>query len=79
MADRQDLAWVKGRPYEIFDTRRGDWGEISADGCDIPDPPAGLLDDDAYSAARRSPRVRAAQLLGTRRPDLLPRINSLEV
>ena len=34
---------------------------------------AGLTDAEATSPARRSPQVRAAQRLGSRRPDLLPK------
>lgn len=55
------------------------WGAVSPNGAAIPDPPAGLSDTDAASPARRSPKVRAAQKLGTRRPDLLPPVNALEV
>lgn len=56
-----------------------DWGALSPHGCAVPDPPAGLRLADATSPARRSPRVRAAQAIGSRRPDLLPRVNALDV
>lgn len=48
-------------------------GEFSANGVPAPTPPAGLPEVEADSPARRSPQVRAAQRLGSRRPDLLPR------
>ena len=48
-------------------------GTISPDGVPIPAAPAGLPDVEATSPARRSPQVRAAQRLDSRRPDLLPR------
>jgi len=49
------------------------WATISPNGVTPPDPPRGLPDVEALSPARRSPQVRAAQRLGTRRPDLQPR------
>jgi hypothetical protein len=49
------------------------WADISPEGVPAPDAPRGLSDTEAASPARRSPQVRAAQRLGTRRPDLLPR------
>lgn len=58
---------------------RPDWADVPDHGTDYPDPPAGLRDADAASPARRSPRVRKAQHLGSRRPDLLPPVNALEV
>jgi hypothetical protein len=48
-------------------------GTTSPNGVPIPAAPAGLAEVDAASPARRSPQVRAAQRLGTKRPDLLPR------
>lgn len=48
-------------------------GTTSANGVPIPPAPAGLPDVEADSPARRSPQVRAAQRLGSKRPDLLPR------
>jgi hypothetical protein len=47
--------------------------EPSPDGVPAPEPPAGLPDYEALSPARRSPQVRAAQRLGSRRPDRLPK------
>ena len=55
------------------------WGAVSPNGAPIPKPPAGLTERDATSPARRSPRVRHAQRIGSRRPDLLPRINAQDV
>lgn len=51
-------------------------GEFSPNGVPAPMPPAGLKEDEADSPARRSPQVRAAQRIGSRRPDLLPRQSS---
>lgn len=48
-------------------------GEFSANGVPVPTPPAGLAEVEADSPARRSAQVRAAQRIGSRRPDLLPR------
>lgn len=48
-------------------------GTMSANGVPIPPAPAGLPDVEATSPARRSPQVRAAQRIGSKRPDLLPR------
>lgn len=48
-------------------------GESSANGVPIPEAPAGLMEVEADSPARRSPQVRAAQRINSRRPDLLPR------
>lgn len=48
-------------------------GTISPNGVPIPVAPSGLSDVDATSPARRSPQVRAAQRIGSKRPDLLPR------
>jgi hypothetical protein len=45
----------------------------SPDGVPAPEPPAGLPDYEALSPARRSPQVRAAQRLSSRRPDRLPK------
>ena len=47
--------------------------EPSPDGVPAPEPPAGLPDYEALSPARRSPQVRTAQRLGSRRPDRLPK------
>ncbi len=49
------------------------WADISLEGVPAPDAPRGLADAEALSPARRSPQVRAAQRLGSTRPDLLPR------
>lgn len=49
------------------------WADVSDNGVPAPDAPMGLADAEALSPARRSPQVRAAQRLGSRRPDLLPR------
>lgn len=49
------------------------WADISPEGISAPDAPFGLPDVEALSPARRSPQVRAAQRLGMKRPDLLPR------
>lgn len=45
--------------------------DVSAEGVQAPPPPAGLIPAEANSPARRSPQVRAAQRLKSRRPDLL--------
>lgn len=49
------------------------WAEVSPNGVPAPDAPSGLPDREALSPARRSPQVREAQRIGSRRPDLLPR------
>ena len=49
------------------------FAEPSPEGVPAPEAPAGLTPAEAESPARRSPQVRAAQRLGTRRPDLLPK------
>lgn len=49
------------------------WADISPQGVPAPNPPAGLPATEALSPARRSPQVRQAQRLGSKRPDLLPR------
>jgi hypothetical protein len=49
------------------------YSEPSPDGVPAPEAPAGLPPAEAESPARRSPQVRAAQRLGSRRPDLLPK------
>jgi hypothetical protein len=48
-------------------------GEISVNGVPAPIPPAGMSEVEADSPARRSPQVRAAQRIGSKRPDLLPK------
>jgi hypothetical protein len=48
-------------------------GEISSNGVPAPIPPAGMSEVEADSPARRSPQVRAAQQIGSARPDLLPK------
>lgn len=48
-------------------------GTLSPNGVPVPEAPAGLSDVEANSPARRSPQVRAAQRIGSKRPDLLPR------
>ena len=53
------------------------FGDASPNGVLPPPPSAGLPPREAFSSARRSPQVRASQAAGTRRPDLLPRQNSL--
>lgn len=50
-----------------------DWADESGNGVPAPDAPNGLPDIEADSPARRSPQVREAQRIGSRRPDLLPR------
>lgn len=47
--------------------------DVSPDGVPAPPAPAGLTEVEATSPARRSPQVRTAQRLGSRRPDLLPK------
>lgn len=55
------------------DSTLATWGVWAAGGV-MPGPaPAWLDEAEAASPARRSPRVRAAQAAGTRRPDRLPR------
>lgn len=49
------------------------WAEVSPNGVPTRPAPSGLPDREADSPARRSAQVRAAQRLGSRRPDLLPR------
>ncbi len=49
------------------------FSEPATGGVPAPIAPDGLPDAQAQSPARRSPQVRAAQLAGSRRPDLLPR------
>jgi len=49
------------------------WADVSLEGVPAPDAPHGLPDTEALSPARRSPQVRQAQRLGSKRPDLLPR------
>lgn len=49
------------------------FSELSPNGVEIPPPPVNLPDYDTDSPARRSPGVRAAQRLGSRRPDRLPK------
>lgn len=53
-----------------------DWATPSANGVPIPPAPSGISDTDANSPARRSPQVRRAQVIGSRRPDLLPKTPS---
>lgn len=48
-------------------------GESSANGVPAPAAPDGLSEVEATSPARRSPQVRAAQKINSKRPDLLPR------
>lgn len=52
-------------------------GVTSPNGVPIPQAPVGLSEDEASSPARRSAQVRAAQQVGSKRPDLLPRQNAL--
>lgn len=52
------------------------WGDTSLEGVPAPAAPAGLSDREAESPARRSPQVREAQRIGSRRPDLLDKVNS---
>jgi len=47
--------------------------DVSPEGVPTPEPPAGLPEVEATSPSRRSPQVRAAQRLSSRRPDLLPK------
>ncbi len=49
------------------------FGDLSPYGVPIPDPPLNLSAREADSVARRSPQVRRAQVIGSRRPDWLPR------
>lgn len=48
-------------------------GTLSPNGVPVPEASAGLAEVEADSPARRSAQVRAAQRLGSKRPDLLPR------
>lgn len=50
-----------------------EWATPSDNGVPIPPAPAVVSDLEAASPGRRSPQVRRAQLLGSRRPDLLPK------
>lgn len=50
-----------------------EWAEPSLNGVTAPIAPMGLADREVDSPARRSPQVRAAQVSGSRRPDLLSR------
>lgn len=52
------------------------FNEPSPEGVPAPEPPAGVSDAEAFTPARRSPEVREAQRIGSRRPDLLPRARS---
>lgn len=52
------------------------YSDVSPEGVPIPDPPAGLPDSEALSPARRSPQVREAQRINSRRPDRLPKVAS---
>lgn len=45
--------------------------DLSPEGVPAPEAPSGLPGAEALSPARRSPQVRGAQRLGSRRPDLL--------
>lgn len=49
------------------------FSDVSPNGVEPPTAPPNLADYDADSPARRSPYVRAAQRLGSRRPDRLPK------
>lgn len=53
--------------------RDATFADVSANGVPAPDAPDGLSDVERDSPARRSPQVRRAQVIGSRRPDLLPR------
>lgn len=52
------------------------WGDTSPNGVPAPPAPAGMTDVEAASPARRSPQVREAQRIGSRRPDLLDKASS---
>lgn len=58
---------------------RDDFGRTSPEGVPAPPPTADLSPQEATSPARRSPQVRAAQAIGSRRPDLFGRQSSIEV
>jgi hypothetical protein len=49
------------------------FSDLSPYGVPIPDPPPFLPAPESESVARRSPQVRRAQMIGSRRPDWLPR------
>lgn len=52
------------------------WADVSPNGVSAPDAPSWMTEVEAESPARRSPQVREAQRLGSRRPDLLPKAPS---
>jgi hypothetical protein len=53
-------------------------GVVSPNGVSPPEAPSGLSEVEATSPARRSPQVRAAQSIGSRRPDLLPKQSNID-
>lgn len=53
-----------------------EFGIPSVNGVRPPAPSAGLPPAESGSPARRSPQVRQAQRIGSRRPDLLGKIAS---
>lgn len=56
----------------IGETRDPAFRDVSPNGVPAPDAPLGITDDvEATSPARRSPAIRLAQQMGSRRPDLL--------
>lgn len=57
---------------------RPGFGDVSPNGVTPPPASAALPASEALSPARRSPQVRAAQRIGSARPDLLERANALQ-
>lgn len=64
------------RPAPALMPAEPGFGDASPNGVIPPPASAALSAFEAETPARRSPQVRAAQLSGSRRPDLLPRQNA---
>lgn len=70
--------WAQtNRPADQIIAAVPGFADASPNGVIPPPASAALSAFEADSPARRSPQVRAAQLAGSRRPDLLPRQNGL--